>query len=378
MKKYLKQVIALFVVTALVTVTGFTTVYAKTDSGAPASSLTVSFTSEGKTELLHEYTIEEISSLIDGKEVRYSSIDAMPARVLTVGSGVYIDTLVLDLAKYTDVDVENFQRIKLTATDGWTRTYLKSDLYAQKYYYKNLFNKDVWDSASGRAEAAAAADAVIVKPMLAVTSWQGRIMEGTGDVSALVGELSSEMTFRLCLGMDPSDLTSGDSTTSEYGRWIDRIELILTDETMTRAMFVTVLGRLAEADTANYSNDFQDVARGQYFEGYVAWASGNGFVSGSGNGMFLPDDRITREQIALILYRYAKLTGIDISDTDQAQCRSYSDYGSVTDAAKEAFCWVVNQGIMAGSGGKLEPKGEATRAQVTQIMKNFAEAGGLL
>lgn len=408
---------------------GFHTSYAKTDSGVAASSLSVYLTAGGETKLVHDYSIGEIVSLIDGTSVKYSSTDAMPARVLTVGDGVYIDTLIANLANYTDADTSNFEKIKITATDGWSRTYTKADLFATKYYYGDLFNTSTWDSSVGKTSAAVANNGVAVKPMLAVYSWQSRVTADTDDVSSLIGEMTGETMFRLCLGMSPSDLTSGSSTTSEYGKWVNKIELVMSDagqaasgqETtsqttsaawqnnfadvaekdwyysavefvnsndlfqgtdadsfspnskMTRGMFVTVLGRMAKADTGSYTNNFSDVAQGKYYEGYVAWASGSDLVSGYG-GEFKPDNLITREQMALIMYRYAKLAGEDVSNTDNTKCLTFSDYEDTMSGAKEAVCWAVNHGIMAGSNGKLEPKGEASRAQVAQIMKNFSES----
>jgi hypothetical protein len=429
-----RRLTAVFIVAVLAAGMWPGAAYAKTESGVPAASLAVYLTADGKTELLHDYTVDEMAALTDGKNVRYSSIDALPARVLTVGNGVYISALVSDLKKYTDADVINYEKLKVTATDGWTRTHTKSGLDETKYYYEGLFNTDTWDRTTGKADASIAGNAVAVKPMLAVTSWQSRVMENTGDVSALIGEMGGDTTFRLCLGMSPSDLTSGKSTTSEYGKWINKIEIILGDasrgapagtggetsegagwankftdvkgtdwfygavqfacsnnlfqgtaetvfspnDMMTRAMFVTVLGRMAKADTANYRNDFRDVAPGQYYTGCVAWASANGIAAGDGDGAFRPNDMITREQMALILYRYVKYMGGDVSDTDNTKSLSYPDYAITMDAAKEAVSWAVNEGIIAGSGGNLEPKGKATRAQVARIMKNLAEAEALL
>jgi S-layer homology domain. len=413
-----RKSMAVLIITLLITGLAPGMAYANNKSGVPASSLSVSLTENGATSLLHDYTAVEMTNMIDGRNIKYSSIDAMPARVLTVANGVYLSTLIEDLSKYTKIDITNFEKIRLTATDGWTRTFTNNDVYKKQYYYGKLFNAESWDSSTGKAGSSAEAGAKEVKPMLAVTSWQGRVMENTSDVSALIGEMSGETMFRLCVGMSPSDLTSGDSTTSEYGKWISQIEILLSenakpqskwknnytdvseknwfysavqfacskdlfqgtsadtfspDAAMTRAMFVTVLGRMAKANTADYRSDFTDVAQGQYYAGYVAWAAENGIASGSGSGMFRPDDRITREQMALILYRYAKLIGKDVADTSRTKCLSYFDFEDVADTAKDAVCWAVNTGIMAGNSGIINPRGEATRAQVAQIMKNFAE-----
>ena len=398
-------------------------VQAKTHSSAPAESLSVYLNAGGKAELIHTYTLQEMTNLMDGRNVKYSSIDAMPARVLTVGSGVYLSTLISDLSKLAGKNLTDFKTLKFTATDGWTRTYTKAQLFQTKYYYKDLFRTESWNSIKGTADASVAGSGAEVWPMLAVYSWQGRVLDRIDDEASLTGEFTSETVFRLCFGMAPEDLTSGESTTSEYGKWINQIEITTGGEalpqsaewnnrfrdvkesdwfygavkfasennlfqgsgentfspggTMTRAMFVTVLGRLAQADTKKYSSEFDDVVKDQYYAGYVAWAAVNGIVSGSGDGNFKPDDRITREQLALILYRYARQTGADVSNTNEAKAAAYPDFEIVMGAAKSAVCWAVNEGILNGSNGKLEPKGQASRAQVAQMIKNFAGSGGL-
>ena len=419
------KILASLIAAALILGTGSAAAYAGgTAYSEPASSLAVYLTADGRTELVHDYTIAEITGLADGKSIKYSSIDAMPARVLTVGTGVYLGTLVSDLKKYTDTDIASFEKMKLTATDGWSRTLTKDALNKKQYYYGGLFNTSTWDPTVGKAGAAAAEGAVEVKPMLAVMSWQSRVMNNTSDISSMIGELTGETMFRLCFGMSSADLSSGVSTTSEYGRWIDKIEIVMGDSNqdasaqkpsavwknsfqdvrekdwyydavgfacsnglfqgtgletfspggkMTRGMFVTVLGRMAKADTLEYTNSFTDVVKGQYYERYAAWASSNGIVSGY-EGRFRPDDLVTREQIALILYRYAKLTGRNVSDTSSARCTSYSDYDSAAGSAKEALCWAVNSGVMTGGDGKLQPKAEATRAQVAAVLKNYSES----
>jgi hypothetical protein len=418
----LKRVTAIVLAALLITVTLPCQVQAKTHSSVPAESLSIYLNAGGKTELLHTYTLQEMTNLMDGKNVKYSSIDAMPARVLTVGSGVYLNTLISDLGKLAGKELTDFETLKFTATDGWTRTYTKAQLFQTKYYYKDLFRTETWNSTKGTVDESAARSGAEVKPMLAVYSWQGRVLDRIDDEAALTGELTSETVFRLCFGMTQEDLTSGESTTSEYGKWINQIEITAGGDTlpqsaewdshfedvkesdwfydavkfasennlfqgsgensfspggtMTRAMFVTVLGRLAQADTKKYSSEFGDVEKDQYYAGYVAWASINGIVNGSGDGTFRPDDKITREQLALILYRFARQSGADVSNTNVAKAAAYPDFEIVMGAAKPAVCWAVNEGILNGSNGKLEPKGQASRAQVAQMIKNFAGNGG--
>lgn len=142
------------------------------------------------------------------------------------------------------------------------------------------------------------------------------------------------------------------------------------DAPMTRGMLVAVLGRKAGvSDTEPAATSFSDVKPGDWFAPYVEWAAKYKIVGGTGNGRFSPNDRVTREQMAAILYRYAKLTGAgDIQNG--TEILKFPDTGDVADFAKEPMTWTVDKGIINGSDGKLDPKGTATRAQVAQIFLN--------
>ena len=139
---------------------------------------------------------------------------------------------------------------------------------------------------------------------------------------------------------------------------------------MTRAMFVTVLGRIANVEeTSEGISDFADVKNGQWFSGFVAWASEAGIVQGA-NGKFDPNGNITREQMAVFLYRYAQYAGLDLT-VDSDAVSNYGDFENVSSWAKEAMAWAVSNGIINGTGVGLEPQATATRAQVAQIVLNF-------
>lgn len=145
------------------------------------------------------------------------------------------------------------------------------------------------------------------------------------------------------------------------------------DSSMTRGMFVTVLGRMAKVDTSKYSGgSFSDVPSGQYYSAYVKWASENGIVSGVGGGRFQPNGEVTREQMASIMYQYLKFTGADTA-ADDTRFNSFADKGAVSSWAKEAMIWASDTEVINGSGGKLNPSGKATRAQVAQIIMNFCQ-----
>ncbi|WP_339319325.1 LamG-like jellyroll fold domain-containing protein [Paenibacillus sp. FSL R10-2734] len=141
------------------------------------------------------------------------------------------------------------------------------------------------------------------------------------------------------------------------------------DNLMTRGMLVTVLQRLSNGK-AEESAQFTDVMSGHYFVDAVAWASENGIVSGTGNGKFAPNDNITREQLAAILYRYAGASATSASDVQL----TYSDSDRVSEWAQDAMNWAVKSGLISGKGnGLLDPTGGATRAEVAQIILRYCK-----
>ncbi len=139
----------------------------------------------------------------------------------------------------------------------------------------------------------------------------------------------------------------------------------------TRAQIVTILYRL-EGTPAASANPFRDVASGSYYEKAVAWAAENGIVNGYGNGLFGPNDRITREQLAAILYRYAQYKKLDVSVGEDTNILSYNDATSISDYAFPAMQWACGAGLLKGANGDLLPKNTATRAQTATILYRLA------
>ncbi len=144
------------------------------------------------------------------------------------------------------------------------------------------------------------------------------------------------------------------------------------DGVTNRGMIVTVLYRLENEPTAAAAS-FTDVASGAYYANAVAWASANGIVTGYGNGKFGPNDSITREQFAAILYRYAQYKKYDVSVGEDTNILSYNDAQSISAYAIPAIQWACGAGVMNGSNGRLTPKSGATRAQAAQLFMNFCE-----
>ena len=143
-------------------------------------------------------------------------------------------------------------------------------------------------------------------------------------------------------------------------------------QSMTRGMFVTVLGRMAEVDTESYtSTPFSDVPTTAYYAPYISWASGEGIVSGTGNDRFSPDESVTRQQIAKMLFTYAQSLQIDTNiDFIPDKYYDYTDYRTVSRYASQAVSWCVNKGIINGSNGKINPQDTATRAEVATMLMN--------
>ena len=144
-------------------------------------------------------------------------------------------------------------------------------------------------------------------------------------------------------------------------------------DTLTRGQVVAMLYRMAgsPAVTAN-TTGFSDVDNGAYYADAVKWASGKEIVGGYADGTFAPNRAITREQLAAILYRYAKANGADISVGEDTNLLSYKDFQSVGQYAVPALQWAVGSGLIGGTtNATLSPKGTATRAQAAVILIRF-------
>lgn len=137
--------------------------------------------------------------------------------------------------------------------------------------------------------------------------------------------------------------------------------------TMNRAMMATVFYNLENKPDHHGDHDFHDVHEGRYYEVPVAWAADHGVLSGYTDGSFRPDAPVTREQLAVMLWNYSgKPTAAKVLD--------FSDASSISSYAQEALQWAVEHGVMSGrTDGKLDPKGNATRAEVAQMFKNYIE-----
>ena len=139
------------------------------------------------------------------------------------------------------------------------------------------------------------------------------------------------------------------------------------DASMSRAMLVTVLYRLSGEPAVSQDSGFADVAADAYYADAVSWATEQGIVTGTSQTAFSPDESVTREQMAALLYRYA---GEPSAAEDLS---AYADADSVSAYASDAMAWCVENGVLNGTdGSRLEPAASATRAEVAAVLQRFA------
>lgn len=149
-------------------------------------------------------------------------------------------------------------------------------------------------------------------------------------------------------------------------------DVFAPNATTTRAMIVTILYRLEGSPAVTGTSAFVDVPAGQWYTDAVNWAAANQIVKGTSATTFAPNDSITREQMAAILYRYAQYKGYDV--TKKADLSGYSDNGQVSAYAKDALAWANAAKLINGvTNTTLAPQGNATRAQVSAILHRFCD-----
>lgn len=145
-------------------------------------------------------------------------------------------------------------------------------------------------------------------------------------------------------------------------------------EEVARAQFAVILYRLSGSPSVTYSARFPDVPDGQFYSPAVIWASqeSTGVISGYENGKFGPENAITREEMATMLYRYAEYRGFDV--TKEAELDGYPDVQNVHEFAEAAMKWAVAEGIISGDHGNLNPQGRTDRAVCATMITRFCQA----
>lgn len=144
------------------------------------------------------------------------------------------------------------------------------------------------------------------------------------------------------------------------------------DMATDRAMIATVLYRLEGQPAVTGGAAFSDVPAGAWYEDAVRWAAENGIVTGCGDGTFQPKRLATREELAVILHRYAEHKGVDLSASDDLS--SFSDQDQISAYARSAMEWAVGSGVITGTdNGELLPKGQVVRSHFAEILKAYCE-----
>ncbi len=142
-------------------------------------------------------------------------------------------------------------------------------------------------------------------------------------------------------------------------------------ETATRAQLATILNRLSGGVVATTTSEFMDVVDNAWYSNAINWAVGSGIYGGFEDGTFRPNDEVTREQLATILYNFARAEAKDISSVGNVT--SFVDGTSVSSWANTAMEWAVGTGIIGGKdGNQLDPQGTATRAEIAAMINRFA------
>ena len=194
------------------------------------------------------------------------------------------------------------------------------------------------------------------------------------------GQVTVEVTF---LQGEAPDLPFSDVTESDW--FYDAVTyayenglmdgvgmgLFAPNSETTRAQLVTILHRLAGQPAPSGDSGFSDVETGTWYTDAVAWAAQNGIVNGVSDTQFAPGDDITREQLAVILYRYATYQGYDVSQ--RADLSGFVD-GTISTYAQEALSWASAQGLVLGfEDDSLRPQGNASRAQIAAVLMRFCQ-----
>lgn len=221
-----------------------------------------------------------------------------------------------------------------------------------------------------------------------MTAWN---LADDGSISAVGGAYNAEQqtySFNVLNGV--TAMASFPFTDVPAGAWYygaaayaynnglfagDSATTFAPNQTMNRAMLVTVLWSLAGKPAPKGVNTFSDVPNGEWYTNAVTWAAENSVVTGVGSGRFDPNGAVTREQAAVILYKYAQSKGYDVSA--RADLTAFPDAGSVSDWAQDALAWAnatgLIQGTVYGSKTILDPQGSASRAQVAAILRSYVE-----
>ena len=188
-----------------------------------------------------------------------------------------------------------------------------------------------------------------------------------GLVKKDAGEVDPEPTFYDCRNHWAK--TSIEAAAS--AGWVNGVSAgeFQPDGTLTRAAFVTMLGRMAGVKETDYTTSvFRDVPAGTWYTPFVAWATENGIVDGYGDGIFLPQNNITRQEMAKIMAKYLNWKGLDTTPSSEISSYPISDLNTIGDWALEPVCFCYEQGLLNGRGSNFAPQANATRAEACVVL----------
>ena len=300
------------------------------DNAASSGSITclgISFSGADADEMI----VEEYP---DAEYVKFSALDSKYGRLLLGYEGI------VEIANAKDVkDTDKYYIKNSSSVDGVEELYL-------------LPRTDYYGTITVKYTAYSSADKSLGDGTLVFTVVRRTASSKFTDVtSANVGSWAA----------DAIDFMAGNGLVGGTGN-----NKFSPTGTMTRCDLVLIMYRMAgQPSVTGVENPFSDVTSTDYFYKAVLWAYKNGVVNGTGANSFSPKKNITREQIASILFRYSGAT------TATGSLTSFTDAGSVSDYATTAMKWAVGAGIIGGSNGKLNPQGNATRAEVAVMLHRF-------
>lgn len=300
------------------------------DNAASSGSITclgISFSGADADEMI----VEEYP---DAEYVKFSALDAKYGRLLLGYEGI------VEIANAKNVkDTDKYYIKNSSSVDGVEELYL-------------LPRTDYYGTITVKYTAYSSADKSLGDGTLVFTVVRRTASSKFTDVtSANVGSWAA----------DAIDFMAGNGLVGGTGN-----NKFSPTGTMTRCDLVLIMYRMAgQPSVTGVENPFSDVTSTDYFYKAVLWAYKNGVVNGTGANTFSPKKNITREQIASILFRYSGAT------TATGSLTSFTDAGSVSDYATTAMKWAVGAGIIGGSNGKLNPQGNATRAEVAVMLHRF-------
>lgn len=238
-------------------------------------------------------------------------------------------------------------------------------------------------------------------PGTVAMAWAGDALKEAGSLLTLTFEVKTEVTEPgdLTLGLTAKDLYCGkDAVEAEIilpkppqppaperpfvdvpetywaydaGLFVGTSDTTFSPEAvLNRGMIVTVLWRLSGEEKAAKPADFADVPAKAYYTEAVAWGIEKGVVKGYGDNYFRPMRKASRQEVAPMLYRYAKILGVELEEKVEGD--NFVDYDQVASWAREAIDWTVRTGLLIGKpGNRLDPKGDTTRAQAATILVRF-------